>query len=343
MKIAVFETAEWEEEACRLLAPEHVVACTPDRLTAETAGAFAEAEAVSVFVHSEVGAAALDRLPALSLVATRSSGTDHIDLDACRRRGITVSNVPDYGDSTVAEHVFALLLALARHLPEIVEQTRRGDFATTSKRGFELSGKVLGVVGTGRIGRRVIEIARGFAMEVVAFDIARDAAAARRLGFRYVDWPTLLRTADVVSLHVPATAATAQLIGDKELHQMKPGAILINTARGNVIDVEAMLRALHDGRISAAGLDVLPDEPLIRDEAQIFRGWRPDEARLRSLLAHHALLRLPNVIVTPHIAYNTGDAVRRILATTLENIRASARGEPQNVVEAPAERNRAGA
>jgi D-lactate dehydrogenase len=332
MKIAVFETAEWEEEACQLLAPEHEVACARDRLTAETAGAFAEAEAVSVFVHSEVSAAALQRLPALRLVATRSTGTDHIDLEACRRRGVTVSNVPDYGDSTVAEHVFALLLALARHLPAIVEQTRRGDFAAASKRGFELNGKCLGIVGTGRIGRRVIEIAGGFGMEVVAFDVSPDKAAAARLGFRYVDWPTLLQTADVVSLHVPATAETAQLIGEKELQQMKPGVILINTARGNVVDMEALVRALYDGRVGAAGLDVLPDEPLIRDEAQIFRGWRPDEASLRNLLAHHALLRLPNVIVTPHVAYNTGDAVRRILAATLENIRAFARGEPQNVV-----------
>lgn len=332
MKIVFFETAEWEHGDCLLLEPEHEVACTPQRLSAGTAAGFDDADAVSTFVKSDLGAAVLEKLPRLRFIATRSTGFDHIDLEHCRQRGITVSNVPDYGDSTVAEHVFALLLAVSRNLVENVESTRRGNFTQGGKPGFELRGKTLGVVGTGRIGRRVIEIAGGFGMHVIAHDLHPDQASAAALGFRYADLPSLLAEADVVTLHVPATASSANLISDNEFSAMKSGAVLINTARGNIVDVAALVRALNDGRLHAAGLDVLPSETLIREEAQIFRGPMPAEPDLQALLANHALLHFPNVIVTPHNAYNTMDALRRIIATTLANVRAFARGEPENVV-----------
>lgn len=333
MKLIVFETEEWEQAAFLRLLPDHEVSSTRVQLNARTASNYSDAEAVSTFANSKLSPAVLAHFPSLRLIATRSTGYDHIDLDYCRTHGITVCNVPDYGDVTVAEHTFALLLALARHLIPAVERTRRGGFSQAGLRGFELRGKTLGVIGTGRIGRRVIEIAKGFGMEVLAFDMRQDAAAAQALGFRYGDLMDVLSRSDVVTLHVPATPQSHHLIGERELAAMKDGVILINTARGSIIDVSALVRALTDRKVSAAGLDVLPEEPLLREEAEILRGDRQDtNAELRALLANHVLLRFPNVIVTPHIAFDTEDARRRILDTTIANISAFARGRPQNAV-----------
>jgi D-lactate dehydrogenase len=333
MKIAIFEAEEWERDACARLHGRHKVACTREPLTEATVPGFADCEVVSPFVHSALTAAVLSRIPGLRLVATRSTGFDHIDLDYCAAHGIAVSNVPDYGDATVAEHVFALLLAIGRNLIEAVERTRRGTFTQAGLRGFELRGRTLGVIGTGRIGRRVIEIAKGFGMEVLAFDMRPDERAAERLAFRYAAFTDVLSAAEIVTLHVPASAQTVNLMSDREFGLMRRGAVLINTARGNVVDTSALVRALVEGRIAAAGLDVLPHEPLIREEAQIFRADAPaSQYDLKALVANHVLLRFPNVIVTPHNAYNTDGAVRRIIETTLENIEAFARGAPQNVV-----------
>lgn len=333
MKVSIFEAEEWEHQACLRLQPIHSVRCTREQLNAQTVASHADAEVISPFIYSKLSADVLAMLPRLRLIATRSTGYDHVDLAYCGSRDITVCNVPDYGDSTVAEHVFALLLASVRNLIEAVERTRRGDFSQAGLRGVELRGKVLGVIGTGRIGRRVIEIANGFGMRVVAFDLYPDDAVAHRLAFKYGTLDDVLRAADVVTLHVPATPKTEALLSDREFALMKSGAVLVNTARGNIVDVPALVRALADGRIKAAALDVLPQEPLIREEAQIFRAdASSDGYDLKALVANHVLLRFPNVIVTPHNAYNTDSALRRIIETTLDNIEAFARGEPQNVV-----------
>lgn len=336
MKVSVFEAEEWERDACRRLMPAHEVACTREALSEQTVDEFSDAEVVATFINSKLDAGVLQLLPQLKLIATRSTGFDHIDLGYCRAHGITVCNVPGYGDHTVAEHTFALLLAIARNIVESVERTRRGNFTQSGLQGFELFEKTLGVIGTGRIGRRVIGIARGFGMEVIAFDAHPDEAAlAATLGFRYAPLDELLTAADVVTLHVPATLESGHMFSDREFALMKDGAVLINTARGNVVDVAALVRALSTGKLRAAGLDVLPEEPVIREEAQIFRVGAPQDGYdLRALVANHVLLRFPNVIITPHNAYHTDSAVRRIIETTLDNIDAFSRGVPQNVVAA---------
>jgi D-lactate dehydrogenase len=335
MNIVMFETEEWERQACVRLKPQHRVQCVAEPLDVRNAADFADAEVASPFVNSRLDAAALSHFPKLKLIATRSTGYDHIDLHYCATHGIIVSNVPDYGDSTVAEHVFALLLGVARKLVEAVERTRHGRFTQTGLRGFELRDRMLGVVGTGRIGLRVIEIARGFGMNVVAYDLQPDKAAATRLKFAYTSLDQLLSDSDVVTLHVPATSGTARMLSDREFSRMKPGAILINTARGHIVDIEALVRALADSRLRGVGLDVLPQEPLIREEAAIFHQEAVRDAEdFKALVANHVLLRFPNVIVTPHNAYNTEAALERIIATTLANIEAFAQGAPQNVVSA---------
>jgi D-lactate dehydrogenase len=335
MNIAMFETEEWERRACVRLESHHRVQCVAEPLDLRNAAEFSDAEVASPFVNSRLDASVLAHFPKLKLIATRSTGYDHIDLRHCATHGIIVSNVPDYGDSTVAEHVFTLLLAVARNLVEAVERTRRGRFTQTGLRGFELRDRVIGVVGTGRIGLCVIEIARGFGMKVIAYDLQQNEAAATRLNFSYTSLDQLLSDADVVTLHVPATSGTHRMLSDREFSLMKPGAILINTAGGHIVDVEALVRALADGRLRGAGLDVLPQEPLIREEAAIFHHEAVRDAEdFKALVANHVLLRFPNVIVTPHNAYNTEAALERIIATTLANIEEFAQGKPQNVVSA---------
>ena len=266
------------------------------------------------------------------MIATRSTGFDHIDLEHCRQRGIVVSNVPSYGDRTVAEHVFALLLGISRNLVEAVNRTRRDDFSQQGLQGFDLFGKTIGVVGTGKIGSCVVEIARGFGMNVLAFDVKPNAALAERVGFQYVPMDELLSRSDIVTLHVPLNRHTHHLIGDEAFGKMKRGVVVINTARGSVIDIQALMSALATGKVRAVGLDVLPNEPAITEEAQLLKLGGRERRELENLLAGHILLHQRNALISPHSAFNTREAVGRLLATTVENIQAFLNGDPQNVV-----------
>lgn len=332
MKLAIFEIEEWEHEAFEPLNRAHEVIFVPGRLTAHTAANYADIEMISTFVHSELNHTTLKSLPNLKLIATRSTGFDHIDTAYCREHGITVCNVPSYGNNTVAEHVFGLLLSISHHLRESFDRTREGNFSEDGLRGFDLRDKTLGVIGTGQIGRCVIEIAKGFRMHVVAFDLVPDHETARQLGFDYMDLDSLLKESDVVTLHVPANDSTHHLLSAEQFQIVKKGAILINTARGSVVDTRALLWALANGRIAAAGLDVLPEEQILRDEAELLRSYFRREKNLETLLADHLLMRLRNVHITPHNAYNTQEAIGRILKTTVHNIRSFAVCQPQNLV-----------
>jgi D-lactate dehydrogenase len=242
-------------------------------------GSASDVRVLVPFVATEVTGEVMDRLPGLGLIATRSTGIDHIDTAEAARRGITVANVPDYGSVAVAEHAFALLLTLTRIRPHLAP-------------GTDLSGKTIGVIGTGAIGRHVMQIAHGFGMNVLAYDLER------RPGIRYGSLEEVLSQADVITLHIPATLATRHFISEQTIAAMKPGVILINTARGSLVDTTALSRALHSGQVSAAGLDVVETD----SDAD-------------------AGIALPNTIITPHIAYNTREAIRRISDITLDNVR----------------------
>ena len=337
MKVVVFEATEWERQAFERLGPAHAVSCHAEALGPQDVARYAEAEVITPFIRSDLSRAVLRQLPRLRLIATRSTGFDHIDLAFCAEAGITVCNVPDYGDPTVAEHVFALLLALSRHIVDAAERTRRGDFSSGGLSGFDLAGKTLGVIGAGRIGRRVIAIGRGFGMDAVAYDVRPEPEAAAALGFRYAPLAALLQAADIVTLHLPGGPDSHHLIGEGELALMKPGAVLINTSRGGVVDGAALVRALASGRLAGAGLDVVAEEGVLLEEAEIFRANAAavSSERLRALLADHALISQPNVIVTPHIAYDTREAVARIAQTTIDNIAAFEAGAPRNLVAMP--------
>ena len=332
MKVVVFESEPREAFVFDRLKPDHDVTLVEESLSETNVGQYAGAEIISTFIYSKLDRAVLDRLPSLRLIATRSTGFDHIDLSYCSQRGITVCNVPTYGENTVAEHVFALLLAISHRLLEAVDKARRGPFSPEGLEGFDLEGKTLGVIGTGSIGRHVIRIAKGFGMEVVAFDVRPDPELAETLGFRYESYEQLLKAADVITLHAPATPETQDMLSDSAFARMKHGVIIINTARGSLIDSRALIQALRSGKVAGAGLDVLPDEPLIREEVELIWSIFRDQRDLRDLVANHVLLRMPNVVVTPHSAFNTREAVGRIVETTVANIRAFIDGRPQNVV-----------
>jgi D-lactate dehydrogenase len=332
MKLVIFEAEPREAPAFDPLKPANDVRFVAEPLRGSNVGDFADAELISTFIYSQIDRDVLDRLPHLKLVATRSTGYDHIDRVGCAERGIIVCNVPVYGENTVAEHVFALLLALSHRLIEATSQARSGRFSPDGLQGFDLAGKTIGVVGVGSIGRHVVRIARGFAMDVLAHDVVADASVAAQLGFRHVGFDELLALSDVITLHVPATAGTDRLLSTEAFRRMKDGVIIINTARGSLIDSPALIEALRSGKVAAAGLDVLSAEPLIREEAELISSKSWDRHDLRDLVADHVLLAMPNVIVTPHSAFNTREAVDRIVETTVANILSFVRGRPQNVV-----------
>ncbi|MBI4474869.1 MAG: hydroxyacid dehydrogenase [Acidobacteria bacterium] len=298
-------------------------------------GAFPEAatcEVLSPFIHSRLDESALHALPKLRMIATRSTGYDHVDINYCRAHGITVSNVPVYGDNTVAEHTFALILALSRKVIQAHNRARTGDFSLSGLQGFDLRNRVLGVVGTGHIGTHVIRIARGFMMKVIAMDSRPDKRLADALDFEFVDsLDALLSAADIVTLHVPLLPSTRHLINAENIYQMKKGALLINTARGELVDTYALLEALDRGHIGGAGLDVFEGEGLI-DEEKLLLSKEHSVEELRTLLKNLVLFRNENVIVTPHVAFNSREALERILSTTVDNIIAFERGRPINVV-----------
>lgn len=308
-----------------------VLAESLDERTAEVA---AEADVVSVFIYSRVTDGVLARLPRLKLIVTRSTGFDHIDLEACRRRGVLVTNVPAYGEHTVAEHAFALLLALARKVHVARQKTRELDFSLDGLMGIDLKGKTLGVVGAGRIGVSAIRIAKGFGMAAIAHDMREAPELADREGFRYVELDELLRAADVVSLHAALTPATHHLIERSALRRMKPTALLINTARGALVDTEALCEALHGGWIAGAGLDVLEGEELLKNQGALLHTALTAD-QVRQMAFAQVLLRHDNLILSPHSAFFTREGVDRLLETSLTNIRAFLQGRPQNVVPGP--------
>ena len=332
MKIVVFEVETREAAPFEALKGPHEVLLTEAPLRSGNAVQHADADIVSTFIYSELGKGVLQQLPALKLVATRSTGFDHIDTAYCAAHGIKVSNVPSYGENTVAEHTFALLLAISHRLPEAIDRAQRGHFSPEGLQGFDLAGKTLGVVGTGNIGRHVIRIAKGFGMDVVAFDARPDLQLATELGFRYAGFDELVAVSDVITLHLPSLPETRHMISWRSLARMKNGVVLLNTARGDLIDTRALIQGLRSGKVAAAGLDVLPDEPMIREEAELICSMFCDQHDLRDLVADHVLLRMPNAIVTPHSAFNTREAVDRIVQTTVENIAGFVAGAPKNIV-----------
>jgi D-lactate dehydrogenase len=289
-------------------------------------------DVICVFVDTGVTRATMEAFPKLSFIVTRSTGFDHIDIKAAKERNITVAHVPRYGSNTVAEYAFGLMFALSRNAVVSYLDMQKKTVVNSLEQyeGFDLAGKTLGVVGTGAIGRHVCEIAKGLHMRVLAYDPypAQDLVDAELA--TYCDLPTLMSESDIVTLHVPAMPTTYHMINGEMLSLMKPTAYLINTARGEIVDTQALVQALTEKKLAGAALDVLEGERDLHDEVALLGTEQGTIDTWKTLIADHALIDMPNVIVTPHIAFNTREAKREILDITLKNIQSFAQGEEIN-------------
>lgn len=308
--VAFYDLHPGDEDAYRLaLGSDFELVLSGSGLNSETVSLAREAAVISVHVSSIVSEQVMAALPELKLVACRSTGTDHVDGAYAKAHGIQIQNVPAYGQATVAEYAFMLLLDVSRRL----KQTERGlaerDLAGKDLTGSQLAGKTLGIIGTGRIGQHVAAIARGFGMTVLGYDLFPQAEAATTYGFEYRSLDNLLKASDYLTLHAPATPETHHMLGAREFGLMKPGIYVVNTARGSLIDTPALLEALKSGKVAGAGLDVLEGE-----ERPGSHAWE--------LTGYEELQRHPNVVVTPHNAYNSYEALEIIRQTTISNIKA---------------------
>ncbi len=330
-KIAFFEASKQEKKFFKKALKGYNVVfynCAVDELPKSE---LEKITILSVFIYSRLAKNTLRKMKKLELIATRSTGFDHIDIDAAKKLKIAVSNVPSYGENTVAEHSFALILALSRNLHKAYIRTLREDYSITGLEGFDLKGKTLGVVGTGHIGLHVIRIAKGFGMNVVAFDMHKNKFISEVLGFSYVGFDELLKQSDIITLHVPYNSSTHHLINRDNISLIKKGAILINTSRGAVVETEAIIEALDKKILAGAGLDVLEGEKLIMEEKQLLYEDKNLE-KLGELVKDHILLSKENVVFTPHIAFYSSEALMRIAQTTAENIIAYINGRKINSV-----------
>jgi D-lactate dehydrogenase len=321
MNIAVFSTKPYDERFLTRANEAHGFDVTffEPRLLPGTAPLADGFETVCAFVNDDLGAEVLGALAAqgTKLIALRSAGFNHVDVAAAERLGLTVARVPAYSPHAVAEHALALILALNRKIYRAYNRVREGNFALDGLLGFDMKGKTVGVVGTGKIGQAFARMVRGLDCEVLAMDPypteALDGVA------RYVSGDELFSSSDVISLHCPLTPQTYHLIDDDAIDRMKEGVTLINTSRGQLVDTRAVIDGLKRGRIGRVGLDVYEEEGDLFFEDLSNRVIRDD--------VFSRLLTFPNVLVTGHQGFFTEEALANIAETTLGNVRAFATGE----------------
>ncbi len=330
MKIAYITPYEGEKEIVTNLLTGHEVVFYDGAIDSEVPAEMVDADVISLFVNSKMTKEMIDSMPNLKVIALRSMGFDHVPVAYAKEKGIKVGYVPRYGAQTVAEHAFTLLLSLSRKVPEMYDLLRReGNIDIAAHEGFDLCGKTMGVLGTGNIGKRSCEIAKGFRMNVLGFDLYPDEQFAKELGITYKSMEEVLAESDIITLHVPATAENHHLLNAESLAKMKPGAYIINTARGTLIDTVALLNALKSGHIAGAGLDVFEGEEYLKDEMKLLDPEaKADINVFKAFVAEHELLDMPNVVMTPHMAFNTKEAKLEITETTVENIVKGLEGEP---------------
>lgn len=316
IEIAVYDTKPYDREyLTQAPGAERVAWRFHDfRLSAETAQAAQGAQAVCVFVNDQVDRACLEILAALGvkLIALRCAGFNNVDLTAAKSLGLGVVRVPAYSPHAVAEHTVALLLTLNRKIHRAFNRVRELNFALSGLVGFDLHGKTIGIVGTGKIGRIAAQIFHGFGSEVLAHDPFPVPDWAATHGVRYVDFDTLLAASDVISLHVPLLPETRELLNEQTLARMKPGVFIVNTSRGKLIDTSALIAALKAGLVGGVALDVYEEEEGIFFEDLSGEILQDDELS--------RLLTFPNVLITAHQAFLTREALSEIARVTTTNV-----------------------
>ncbi|MFN4293644.1 MAG: 2-hydroxyacid dehydrogenase [Thermoflexales bacterium] len=317
MKAIIFDAKKYDHETLRAAnqasGARHELVFVESQLNEQTAALADGFRAVSIFVNDDASAAVLERLArgGVRLLALRSTGFNHVDLNAAARCGITVMRVAHYSPYAVAEFAVALLLAVNRKIHRAYNRAREGNFLLDGLQGRDIHGRTVGVIGTGRIGAVFARIMAGFGVALLGYDVAPNPECVQ-LGMRYCSLDELLAQSDIVSLHAPLLPETYHLINAEALAKMKPGAILINTSRGALVDAEALIEALKSGRVGAVGLDVYEEED------NLFFRDRSDQIITDDVFAR--LMTFPNVLITGHQAFFTHEALAQIAETTIRNL-----------------------
>jgi D-lactate dehydrogenase len=321
MKIAFFELEGWEHDLIKEQYSDHEVFLYSEKLSEEAIPEVRDFDIISVFIDSRVDRAVIDALQNVKLIATRSTGFDHIDKAVCKDRGIRVAYVPGYGDNTVAEFAFGLVLNLTRKIYHSIDQIKESEnFSLKGLRGMDVKGKNMGIIGTGRIGREMGRIANGFGMKLLAYDPYPNEQFINDFDVTYMALEDLLQRSDVISIHCPYMPETHHLINRDTIRHIKNGAYLVNTARGSIVETGAIIKALEDGTLAGFGTDVLEEEGETKDEMRYLSGENTDADEMRVMLQNHVLMHMPTALITPHNAFNSHEALERILRTTFGNI-----------------------
>ncbi len=280
---------------------------------------FKKSEVVIVFIYSNITKYIIDRLPKLKCILTQSTGFDHIDINYAKLKSIEVGYVPFYGENTVAEHTFALILNLSRKVHKSYLRTMENNFEIDGLRGFDLKGKTLGIIGVGHIGLHVIRMAKGFGMHVKAFDISEENFLSEVMHFNYTSLDEILTTSDIITLHMPINKSTYHFLDEKKIKKTKKGIYIINTSRGGLIDTNILYKYLKNGHIGGLGLDVIEGEAFISHEEELIDN--PNKFKdLRQVILDEKIFKMENVIFTPHNAFNSKEAILRIMQTTIDNL-----------------------
>ena len=334
MKVAFFDIDSWSSPYIKRAFPGAIL--IEDRLSLENVYNHKDTQILSTFHTSDLSRVVLEKLPHLKLAAIRATGYNNVDMQYCAKSNVIVCNVPTYGRRTVAEHAFGLILTLTRKLYTAIDRVKKdGKFNIIGLQGTDLFGKTIGIVGLGEIGTSMLKIAKGFGMDVLIYTRTQDPTLAQEMDFEYAqDLDDLLGRSDIITLHLPLNEHTQHTINVKNIQNIKKGAYLINTARGGLIETEAILQALEEEILAGVGLDVLENEVEFQEEADLLSSHVRAKIDYENLVLDHVLIKHEKVVVTPHNAFNSNEARLKILTTSFENIHNFLDGKPQNVVTA---------
>lgn len=334
-KIVFFDVEAYEEEFLKTHSEgkyNYRLVYEPLNTMTELSEDLLDADIISVFTTSRVSKEVLEKFKNLKLIALRSVGFNHIDIEYCKQNNIAVENSPNYGNKSVAEFAFGLMLNVCRKIIPAEADYKNMIIKPELLMGTELGGKTVGIIGLGAIGAAFARLAHGFDMKILGYDLYPKQELIDKYGIEYTDFETILKESDFISLHAPLTKDNFHLFNAEAFKKMKNSAVIINTARGELIDSEALYNAITAEEILGAGLDVLESEYTINDFDMVIGLNRLTKDELRNTLINSRLFQLPNVIITPHMAYNTNEAINRILTTTMENIHAFEQGTTRNSV-----------
>ena len=315
IKIAFFDTKEYDKKLFDEYNKNYGYNITYFKsiLNIETAPLTKGFDVVCIFVHDKIDEQTLKILEnnGIKLIALRCAGFNNVDLE--HKGNIKVVRVPQYSPYAVAEHAVALLLNITRKLYKSYQRTRKYNFTLDGLMGFDIHGKTVGVIGTGKIGKVFIQIMKGFGTNVIAYDLFKDESASKEIGFEYVSLDELYEKSDIISLHCPLTPETENIINKQSINKMKDGVVLINCSRGKLVDTNSRIKEMETGKIGGVGLDVYEDEDefFLRDMTNSYK-------RDKNL---SILLSMPNLIITSHQAFFTKEALNKIASDTLQNIK----------------------